>query len=80
MMEAATNNRKAMCKVLDSFGADVNLADGRGLTALHLCYLYGYEALGLYLVAKLGADDSRLDARGRSCFDMARPENRLKSP
>jgi ankyrin repeat protein len=38
---ATINNRKAMVKLLDSFGADLSAADVRGLTALHYAYYYG---------------------------------------
>ena len=38
---ATINNRKAMVKLLDSFGADLTAADRRGLTALHYAYYYG---------------------------------------
>jgi ankyrin repeat protein len=72
MMFAAINNRKAILKLLDSFGADVNLKDTHhGLTALHYAYFYGYSQLGEYMVAKLGADDQTFDDNGRTCYDMA---------
>ena len=71
MMEAATSNRKAILKLLDSFGADINAVDARGCTALHCAFRYGYAELGHYMVSKLGADDQVLDARGRSCYDVA---------
>ncbi len=71
MMEAAINNRKAIVKMLDSFGADVNLVDDVGMTALHYAHRYGYAALADYMVAKLGADDRVRDSRGRTCHDMS---------
>ena len=81
MMYAAINNRKAILKLLDSFGADVNLGDTHcGLTALHYAHFYGYAALGDYMVAKLGADAAVVDGRGRTCFDMAAAHAEMKSP
>lgn len=71
MMEAAINNRKQIMKLLDSFGADINLCDERhGRTALHYAYFYGYNQLGEYMVAKLGADPSVVDFKNRTCYDM----------
>jgi ankyrin repeat protein len=71
MMEAAINNRKPIIKMLDSFGADINLRDERhGRTALHYAYFYGYSQLGEYMMEKLGADGSILDNNRRSCYDM----------
>jgi len=71
MMEAAINNRKPLIKLFDSFGADINLVDVRhGRTALHYAYFYGYDALGEYMVQKLGADPDILDYNNQSCYDM----------
>ena len=36
MMEAAVNNRKAILKLLDSFGGDINATDRHDGTALTL--------------------------------------------
>ena len=68
MMEAAVNNRKGILKLLDSFGADINLVDHAGASALHYAYRYGYTQLGEYMVKRLGADDSIMDKQGRSCY------------
>ena len=77
MMEAAVNNRKAIIKLLDSFGADINAADRHGSTALHAACRYGYEGLAEYMVKKLGADDTVLDAKGRSCYEVTRQSTSL---
>ena len=80
-MEAVINNRKAIVKLLDSFGANMNLRDAhRGLTALHYAHFYGYAPLGEYMVAKLGADDQSLDSLGRTCYDMLAAAAEFKSP
>jgi ankyrin repeat protein len=71
MMEAATSNQKAILKLLDVYGADINSLDAFGSTALHCAYRYGYTELGQYMIAKLGADDTILDLRSRSCYDVA---------
>lgn len=71
MMEAAINNRKQILKLLDSFGADINLCDERhGRTALHYAFFYGYSQLGEYMIEKLGADPTVVDAKKRTCYDM----------
>jgi hypothetical protein len=50
------------------YGADVNAQNYEGKSALHLCMEMGYEDLADWLKQSYQADDSLLDAQGRSCY------------
>ena len=45
----AQNGNKAVVKMALRFGAQINMTNCMGNSALHFCYEYGYYALGEYL-------------------------------
>eukprot|EP01039_Chlorochromonas_danica_P009908 gene9908-10956_t len=65
---AAQQGAKRMCKFLLRRGANINMQNHSGNTALHYCYAYSHHALGDYLKAK-GADDSILNVDGLTCYE-----------
>lgn len=74
LMVAAQNNNKRIVKALLRRGADANIRNTNGDTALHHCFGLSYTDLGQYLISKGGADDSVRNGRGltpyESQFDM----------
>jgi|MDTB01.1.fsa_nt_gb ankyrin repeat protein len=66
---AAQTGSKFMVKNLLRRGAQLNLTNNRGNTAVHFCFKYKYEELGEYLISK-GADDSITNADGLLCREM----------
>lgn len=65
---AAQQGSKRICKFLLRRGADVNIQNSAGNTALHFCYAYNKEALAEYLKSK-GANDAILNADGLTCYE-----------
>ncbi|MEM7406179.1 MAG: ankyrin repeat domain-containing protein [Pseudomonadota bacterium] len=61
----------AVAEALLKAGADVNLQDSVGQTALHIAALTGHSEATRFLLAN-GADVNRPDERGRSAMDIAR--------
>jgi ankyrin repeat protein len=62
------NGSKRLIKLCIQRGADLNLANLNGQTALHFCFGYGYAEVGNYLVSK-GADDSILNKDNLTCYE-----------
>jgi len=62
-IRAAQNGNKRLCKELLRKGSDINARNGKGNTALHYCFAYGFHELGEYLVEK-GADDTIANSEG----------------
>lgn len=65
---AAQNGSKRLVKLCLRKGADLNLQNLNGQTALHFAYGYGYSDVGDYLVGK-GADDSLRNKDGLTCYE-----------
>jgi len=65
---AAQTGSKRMCKFLLRRGANINLQNLTGNTAMHYCYAYAFHKLGDYLRSK-GADDSILNVDGLTCYE-----------
>jgi hypothetical protein len=68
---AAINDRGAVISLLLSRGADVNLANRTGFTALHHA-VEGRALSALRLLTLAGADRSLKNAGGRTALDLAR--------
>jgi hypothetical protein len=60
---ACQNNHRRIAKLLLKFRADVDKKNGRGNTALHYCYAYGYGQLAEFLVS-VGADETVVNSAG----------------
>ena len=52
----AQNGNKSMVKLALRFGAQVNMTNCMGNSAIHFCTEYGYHALGAYLMRKSAND------------------------
>lgn len=65
---AAQNGNKRLVKLCLRRGAQLNLQNLHGQTALHYAYGYGYDECGDYLV-KRGADDSIRNKDGLTCYE-----------
>ena len=68
LLAAAQNGNKRIAKLALRKGANINLQNLTGQTALHFAFAYGYEDLGNYLISK-GADDSLTNAEGLTCYE-----------
>ena len=64
MFAALGNNRKSSCSMLIDCGADLNLQDVNGLTALHVACYHGHKSATNILLSK-GAVPDILDAKVR---------------
>lgn len=71
---ACQNGNKLMVKNLLRNGANMNVVNARGNTALHFAYAYGYRGLGDYIISK-GADDSIKNVDGLSCYEGLRQQD-----
>ena len=70
LLVACQNGLKRIAKLALKCGADINLQNGAGNTALHFCYMYGFgDTLGTYLLEK-GADDAVRNRRSQTCYDV----------
>jgi len=67
-MGAAQNGHKRLVKMCLKYGADPNLSNHQGNTALHFATAYGYTTLSKYLISK-GADDTLMNMKGLTCYD-----------
>ena len=65
---AAQQGSKRLCKFLLRRGADMNVQNNVGNTALHFCYAYNHNELGEYLKSK-GAHDNMLNIDGLTCYE-----------
>jgi hypothetical protein len=65
---AAQNGSKRLIKLCIRRGADLNLQNLNGQTALHFAYGYGYADQGDYLRGK-GADDSVVNGEHLTCYE-----------
>ena len=68
LIAAAQNGNKRIAKLALRKGADINLKNLTGQTALHFAFAYGYEDLGNYMISK-GADDTITNAEGLTCYE-----------
>ena len=69
LMIACQNNLRSMTKLLLRCGADMDLQNDKGNTALHYAFGYGYgQTLGAYLLKK-GADPQVRNIYGATCLD-----------
>lgn len=68
------NGSKRMVKVCLRWGANINSTNKQGQTPLHFCFAYNYDKVAAYLISK-GADDTKLNHFGYSCYDGLRPED-----
>ena len=50
-------------------GAFFDARNNNGNTALHFCYAYGHDTLGVYLITK-GADATIANNQGRNCYEV----------
>lgn len=66
---AAQQNDKRLVKLLLRRGADPNLLNHSGNSALHFCFGYSYTDLGEYLVQK-GAKDDVTNKDGLTCYEF----------
>jgi hypothetical protein len=74
LIVAAQNDRKRIAKMLvKTAGADVNLRNEKGNTALHYCYAYGHFELGTFLERK-GADFRVANGAGVAPRDVFRKD------
>lgn len=64
----AQNGNKRLVKLCLRRGANLNVQNLTGQTALHFAYGYGYAEVGDYLISK-GADDSVKNKDGLSCYE-----------
>jgi len=62
------NGNRRLIKLCMRRGADLNLQNLTGQTALHFAFGYGYVEAGEYLVKK-GADDSIRNKDGLTCYE-----------
>lgn len=67
LIVGAQNGNKRVVRAALRWGAGVNACNDRGNTALHYAVAFGFEELVEYLLCK-GADDTLVNAQGRSCF------------
>ncbi|MBP7253331.1 MAG: ankyrin repeat domain-containing protein [Alphaproteobacteria bacterium] len=58
------------CEALLSAGADINIRDGNGLTALHIAALNNFPEIGQYLITK-GAHIDAADNGGQTALHIA---------
>ena len=65
---AAQQGSKRMAKFLLRRGANINMQNLKGNTALHFCYAYNFPDLGEYLKKK-GADDSIINCDDMTCYE-----------
>jgi hypothetical protein len=65
---AAQNGSKRLVKLCLRRGANLNVQNLNGQTALHFAYGYGYSDVGDYLVGK-GADDSIRNKDSLTCYE-----------
>jgi len=65
---AAQNGSRRLVKLCLRRGANLNLQNLTGQTALHFAFGYGYNEVGDYLVSK-GADDSIRNKDGLTCYE-----------
>ena len=74
LLISCQNGNKRLVKLALRYGADMNICNFKGNSALHFCYRYGYaKTLGLYLLRK-GADDSIRNLNGETCEDLGGTE------
>ena len=66
-----------MCKFLLRRGANINIQNLSGNTALHYCYAYSNLELADYLKSK-GADDSIINVDGLTCYEGLNHESMNK--
>mmetsp|Transcript_897 Transcript_897/g.1153 ORF Transcript_897/g.1153 Transcript_897/m.1153 type:complete len:638 (+) Transcript_897:19-1932(+) len=63
LLVACQNGLKRVVKLALRSGADINIQNNSGNTALHFCYLFGFgQALGKFLIEQ-GADETLLNHR-----------------
>lgn len=74
---AAQQGSKRMCKFLLRRGANINIQNLTGNTALHYCYAYSNIELADYLKTK-GADDSIINVDGLTCYEGLNKESMNK--
>ena len=64
----AQNGNRRLVKLCIRRGANLNLQNLTGQTALHFAYGYGYAEVGDYLLSK-GADDSIRNKDNLTCYE-----------
>ena len=65
----AQNNNKKMVKILIKYGADVNMCNFKGNTALHYTCFFEYNELGMTL-RKYGADVGLMNFEDETAFEF----------
>lgn len=70
LMIACRNKHRRIVEVLVTRGADVNLQDDAGNTALHICFLVrGSESIADFLISH-GADDSIRNGQDLTAYEV----------
>lgn len=69
LMVACQNGHAGLCQMLvEQAGANVDLQNNKGNTALHFCFAFGFQPLGDYLISK-GADEFATNIDGLTCYE-----------
>jgi alpha-tubulin suppressor-like RCC1 family protein len=69
LMVACQNGHLGVCQMLvEQAKAGLNLKNGKGNTALHFCFAFGFQSLGEYLISK-GADEFLTNVDGLTCYE-----------
>ena len=69
LITAAQNGNKKASKILLRRGANINIRNNKGNTALHFALHFGYKnSIGELLLAN-GADSTIRNNNGKLCFD-----------
>ncbi|GMI09721.1 hypothetical protein TrRE_jg7130 [Triparma retinervis] len=70
LLVACQNGLKRIARLAIKHGCNLDMQNGRGNTALHFCWMYGFGGtLGEYLKGK-GADDSVRNHKRQTCYDV----------
>lgn len=68
LIVACQNGHLIICEILINYGANVNITNYKGNSALHYSFNYGYEEIGCYLI-RCGADEFQTNNEGLTCYE-----------